>query len=517
MKNKKNQKKLPDISEIFGKEITHVYLLAMFGLFPVFYPGHLIGIHSVKGSFYTIASAIYLCLMAIPLANHIIVSFKERRKVKPGIVDCFAILFLASVLISAFTALNRTNAIYGNDNIKTGAIVLALCGVTYFTVGKYAKCDRTLVFVNLAASVFIYLCGIFLTCQLDILNMQKDIIDAQKAVFVSPIGNVDFNVSYVSLMLPGAMAMFLACKERLLRCLLAGSVFLGFMDCFCLRTESGIILMMFALLLLLYFALDKEMWLNRYITIVQLFLGANVSVFLLRDVLKAPMYPFTGLSLYLLRTETVLIEAALFAVLFWIQKKGKLPGAEKLLRIQKYLRRGGLFLAAAGILWILILNLFLKEQMTGTVWNGLLLSDNTFSHRGFIWIRTMKEFWKLPLINQIFGCGAGCYIDFIYPTYGTEMINTFSAAFYEPHSDLLQTLVTTGIAGMIGYFGMIIGTIVLAFKKRKERNMQIVVIMVLAAYLLQGLVNSYTIFVIPLLFLVLGMADSESVAEETFE
>ena len=129
----------------------------------------------------------------------------------------------------------------------------------------------------------------------------------------------------------------------------------------------------------------------------------------------------------------------------------------------------------------------------------------------------MKEFAKLPLVNQIFGCGGGCFIDFIYPTYGTEMIQTFQAAFYEPHSDFLQVLVTTGIVGVIGYFGMIFGTIVAAFKKRKDRNMQIIVIMVLAAYLLQGLVNSYTIFVIPLVFIIMGMAGSASVAEGEFE
>lgn len=516
MKNRKKKKQL-DISEIFGREFTYVYLLVMFGLFPVFYPGHLIGIHSVKSSFYTIASAIYLCLLAIPLANQIILCFKQHRITKPGIIDSFAVLFLASVLISTLVSLNRTNAVYGNDNIKTGAIVLALCGVTYFTVRKYAKCDRILVLVNLAASAFIYLSGIFLTCQMDIFNMQKNIIDAQKGMFVSPIGNVDFNVSYISLMLPAAMVLFLLCKEAMLRYLMAASVFLGFMDCFCLRTESSIILMAFLLLLLFYFALEKEEWLNRFIMIVLLFLAANISIFFLRNILKVPMYPFSGFSLYLLRTETVLIEAVLFALLFWVWKRNKLPKTEKLLQIQKIYKWVCLVLAAAGILWILILNLFLKEQMTGTAWNWLLLSDSMFSHRGFIWIRTIKEWKELPLVNQIFGCGAGCYIDFIYPTYGTEMMNVFSASFYEPHSDFLQVLVTTGIAGVIGYFGMIFGTLVIAFRKRKERNMQIIVIMVLAAYLLQGLVNSYTIFVIPLVFLILGMAESETVAEEAFE
>ncbi len=517
MKNKKKQKNKIDISEIFGGEITYVYLLVMFGLFPVFYPGHLIGIHSVKSSFFTTATAVYICLLAIPLINQIALTVKERRNIKPNLIDGCAILFLVAVVVSTLVALNKENAIYGNDNIKTGAIVLALCGAAYFTVKKYARCNRILVLVNLAASAFIYLSGIFLTCQMDILNMQKNIIDVQKTAFISPIGNVDFNVSYISLMLPAAMVMFLICKEAMLRYLLAVSVFLGFMDSFCVRTESGIILMAFLFILLFYFALEKEQWLERYIIIVQIFCAASISVFLLRTILQERMYPFSGLGLYLQRVEVIILEVVLLAGLFWIQKRNKIPGSEKLLKIQKYYKIIGLSLCAVGIVWILILNLFLKDQMLGTIWDAFLLQDSMFAHRGYIWIRSMKEFGKLPFINKVFGCGGGCFIDFIYPTYGTEMIEIFHAAYYEPHNDFLQVLVTTGIVGVIGYFGMIFGTIVTAYKKRKDRNMQIIVIMVLAAYLLQGLVNSYTIFVIPLVFIIMGMAGSASVAEGEFE
>lgn len=517
MKNNKKQKKEITISEIFGKEFTYIYLLVMFGLFPVFYPGHLIGINSVKNSFFIIATAIYLCMMAIPLVSTIIQCIKDYRNVKLNLLDCFVSLFLASVLISTLAAFDRSHAIYGNDNIKTGAIVLAFCGIAYFTVKKYAQCTRALVLLNLAASAFIYLSGIFLTCQTDILNMQKNIIDEQKTAFISPIGNVDFNVSYISLMLPAAMVMFMICKEKVLRYLLAASVFLGIMDSFCVRTESGIILMGFLFALLLYFALEKEQWIENYIIIVQNFCAASITVFLLKTILQDHMYPFSGLNLYFLRIETVIIELVLFSFLFWIRRRKKIPETEKLFKIQKYYKWTGICLAVAGITWILILNLFLKEQMTGTVWDVFLLQDNMFSFRGYIWIRSMKEFVKLPLVNQIFGCGSGCYIDFIYPAYGEEMVEIFQAAFYEPHNDFLQVLVTTGIAGVIGYFGMIFGTIAAACKKRKERSMQIIIIMVLAAYLLQGLVNSYTIFVIPLVFIIAGMADSESAAEGSFE
>ena len=114
----------------------------------------------------------------------------------------------------------------------------------------------------------------------------------------------------------------------------------------------------------------------------------------------------------------------------------------------------------------------------------------------------------MPIVNKIFGCGLGCFYDFIYPAYGTDMVERFNSIFYDPHNDFLHVLSTTGIVGAIGFFGGIFSAISYSVKKRKNREMQMVVIMTLASFLVQGLVNSFTIFVIPLVFIIMGMAYS---------
>lgn len=506
-KRKKKTEQI-NVTEFMGSEITKMYLLVMFGLFPVFYPGHLIGIHSMKYNFFVAVSGVFLCLMLIVLIRNCISCAKEHRKFQFDRNDIFVFLFLTAAVVSTFVGYNMESAFYGNDRIKTGSLILILCVLSFYAVKRYGRFNEKLIRINLLASGFIYLSGIFITCKTDILNMQKDIVQEQRGIFVSPIGNINYNVSYISLMLPAAMVLYLIYKEALMKRVIAVYLYIGFMDMICLRAESGVVLLVFAFAFLLYFALEKTDWFVKYLSVAQIFFAANISVYLLKLVLKDHMYDFDGLNALLLRTEVIVAELVLIAFLFLLQKKVKTVREECMVRLQKVYKFGMLILLAAVIAFVLVLNFFFREAASGNGLDGLILKDTTGSLRGYIWTRTVKVFSEMPIVNKIFGCGLGCFYDFIYPAYGTDMVERFNSIFYDPHNDFLHVLSTTGIVGAIGFFGGIFSAISYSVKRRKNREMQMIVIMTLASFLVQGLVNSFTIFVIPLVFIIMGMAYS---------
>ncbi len=513
-KNNKKKKVQLNVVDFLGSGVTYIYLLVMFGIFPIFYPGTLIGIHSMKYYFFIIAASIYVCLMLFFFIGGGISDLKKKKKPEIDKSSIFIFIFLAAVIISTLISNNMAEAFYGNDRIKTGAVVLLLCVLSYYGVKKYGRYNDTLIKVNLLASGFIYLSGIFLTCKTDILNMQKDIMEEQKGIFVSPIGNINYNVSYISLMLPAAMVMFLVYKEVFMKRVLAVYLWLGFVDMICLRTDSAIVMLAFAFVLLLYFALEKTDWFLQFLSVVQLFFAANISVYLLKMVLKDHMYDFDGLNALFVKTPVVILEAVLFVFLFLLQKKVRNCRDEQIVKVQKIYKISMLALAAAVVLFVLALNLFFRSYAAGSVLENLVLNDNTGNLRGYIWIRTVELFSKLPFVNKLFGCGLGCFYDFVYPAYGADMIAKFNSVFYDPHNDFLHVLATTGIVGVIGFFGGIFSTIAASAKKRKNRKMQMVVIITLASFLVQGLVNSFTIFIIPLVFLIMAMAYSLPAEEE---
>ena len=65
---------------------------------------------------------------------------------------------------------------------------------------------------------------------------------------------------------------------------------------------------------------------------------------------------------------------------------------------------------------------------------------------------------------------------------------------------------TTGVVGVVGFFGTIFVIIAKSLKNRKNHEMYVMVVMALASFLVQGLVNTFTIFIVPLVFIIMGLA-----------
>ena len=64
-----------------------------------------------------------------------------------------------------------------------------------------------------------------------------------------------------------------------------------------------------------------------------------------------------------------------------------------------------------------------------------------------------------------------------------------------------------GILGVVGYFGLLAVTLIQALRMWRKNELQIVVIITLSVYLIQGLVNGYSIYHLPILFIFLGLAN----------
>ena len=74
-----------------------------------------------------------------------------------------------------------------------------------------------------------------------------------------------------------------------------------------------------------------------------------------------------------------------------------------------------------------------------------------------------------------------------------------------------------GILGVIGYFGLLLSTLIRALKTWKKNELQVAVALTLCVYLIQGIANEYSIFYLPLLCIFLGLANGSMTKNQNNE
>ncbi len=164
-------------------------------------------------------------------------------------------------------------------------------------------------------------------------------------------------------------------------------------------------------------------------------------------------------------------------------------------------------LAGVGILLVLMANLR-QDGWEGSLafLNRMKIDDSFGSTRGYIWKTTMESWVKMPFWDKISGFGLNCYHVFIQQYGGSEVSEVFNGALLiDAHNEFLQFLTTTGLLGVVGYFGLLISMAVRSARQSLNKPQMILGVVVICAYIAQGMVNNPTIFLTPYLFLMLGI------------
>ena len=217
------------------------------------------------------------------------------------------------------------------------------------------------------------------------------------------------------------------------------------------------------------------------------------------------MLPFKGAALLLMKNEILILDLLCCLLLIVILRWHSGLLREKLAGIRKQL----LFATfAAGLLFILCIlyaNIMSSRLTQDSVLQRLVLTDKTFNERGYMWRVTGSALANAPLGRKLVGCGLNCQVNFL----GKSTYFPNGKIFNDPHCEILQITLNMGLIGLIGYFGLLISTLVNALKNWRKSNSQIIVAFTLALFLVQGLTNACAIYHLPLLFIFLGFANGK--------
>ncbi len=531
MKRKIKQNKKNVMYELEGTAAS-LFVILMLGFFPLFYQDSYFNITDAKRMFFYFCGAGLLVLTVLLAGAGYLQDWREQaagNKVLQGskqkgkeilknipITSWFVYGFAVAVLIATVFSVNPFESFYGTDGRKLGAIAFLLCIAVYLILGKFLKPGIWMAWIFLISNGIVCFLLLLQFWGIDILHMWDGIIPTEVGMFASTIGNVNACATYFCMAVPVGMVLFYLSDALLSEILYGLLLLLGFFGMYATISDSWILGIGAAFLVLFCFSIKSHDYMERFLGICLMFWASSLVVRLALTAgaentsVMSQRFRTLPLQNFITGKKVLLAEGIILClgmVLIKIAKKKDIQIPYD--KIRKVFIGVVVTVLSLAVTAVLVVNLSPEKQWEGGLqWMNLLkLQDNFGSSRGIIWKQTWIAWQKLPIGRKFFGYGINCFYQFLYQYQASEL-TMYTARIVDPHNELLQFMSMTGIFGAVCYFGFLISTAVSAAKQSRHYPVMMMGTVVICSYLAQSMVNNPTVFLTPTLFLYLGILKS---------
>jgi len=529
MKQKLKQNKKNVMYELEGTAAS-LFVILMLGFFPLFYQDSYFNITDAKRMFFYFCGA-GLLVLTVLLAGAVYLqdwratgnkelqgSKKKGKEILKNIpiTSWFVYGFALAVLIATVFSVNPFESFYGTDGRKLGAIAFLLCIAVYLILGKFLQPGIWMAWIFLISNGIVCFLLLLQFWGIDILHMWDGIIPTEVGMFASTIGNVNACAPYFCMAVPVGMVLFYLSDALLSEILYGLLLLLGFFGMYATISDSWILGMGAAFLVLFCFSIKSHDYMERFLGICLMFWASSLVVLLALTAgaentsVMSQRFRTLPLQNFITGKKVLLAEGIILClgmVLIKIAKKKDIQIPYD--KIRKVFVGVVVTVLSLAVTAVLVVNLSPEKQWEGGLqWMNLLkLQDNFGSSRGIIWKQTWIAWQKLPIGRKFFGYGINCFYQFLYQYQASEL-TMYTARIVDPHNELLQFMSMTGIFGAVCYFGFLISTAVSAAKQSRHYPVMMMGTVVICSYLAQSMVNNPTVFLTPTLFLYLGILKS---------
>ncbi|RKD35372.1 polymerase [Lacrimispora algidixylanolytica] len=461
-----------------------------------------------------------IVMLAILLVYSILTKIKwfeslSKEKIKTGInkltwPDFFVLVFYLIASVSTITSDYVYESFWGNEGRLTGLFLITGYVITYLCISKLWRFRSKYVDYILFAGIVVCLLGISDYFKLDILGFKAPMLENQKDIFTSTIGNINTYTAYIGMIV--ALTTVLFSFERNIKrtifyfiCMLIGffAIIMGVSDNAYLSLGA-----LFGILPLFLF--KNNIGLRRYIIVIATFFSVVQCISWINDYMGNRVIGINSSFNLIANFRWLLLLITIFWLIvgIWffhdhIKKKNIIEYGKTLC----YCWLGLLLLLFVSILFIIYDCNFLNNvNKYGNLSSFLLLDDEWGTHRGYIWRNAMECYFRFPIWHKLVGYGP--------ETLGILLLqktvnNPYNEIFDNAHNEYLQLLITVGVIGLISYISFIISVIKRGLKLYSDNYYVVAAIFGIICYSIQALVNLNLPIITPVFWILLGIASAK--------
>lgn len=491
------------------ENIVLIYMILMFSLFLFYFKNYYFDMTPSKYGFY---SKVTLVLFLISLIISIVSLFHKGDSLKHRIStwlhsfekwEILIIVWIISLSITTWICDDSILSLTGKNGRQTGLIfMLMVCG-TALLITRHYHLNQSVILVYLCSTSFVFLLGALNFFSIDPFGFFTMLSDYQGGLYLSTIGNINFFSSLICLSLPLSTVLYCYCRQRNSRIIYYICCLLGFTALLIGNSDSGYLGIGSILMLLFFLFFNDHECLKRFLQlcISWIVTGRILGILIIMNPVDAR--PLITLS-SLFCTSSISLIILIVLLLFYLILTKKQIDKQRLYHVRKWFFILFCFVFIFILTVIIFVNVINKEISLGFLSTYLRFDENWGTGRGMIWSHLMEAYAKFPVSQKIFGHGLDTTRLVMINYFPSESLNIYDNA----HNELLQYLVTSGIAGLGGYLIICIGLLNKLYKFTKKEPFALAIFSVICCYLIQSIVNINQPITTPLFFMFLGIAGS---------
>lgn len=498
--------------------IMGIFTLVVLCIFPLVYHHYYFDILETKYQFYCAVSLIAMAAMAgYGLAGGRIAAFFKEFNFKSvckslNYVDWAMIAFWLSNVVSWLLCSDwRWDAFWGTFGRYNGVFLMTIYMIVYFMVTRFFCFRQWYLDAFLAVGIFVCAFGITDYFQMDILGFKVNMVEEQKATYTSTLGNINTYTVYVGAVAVISTILFALEKNQKRMLWYFGNMVLssvaliigtsdnayltiaalfGFAPLYLFRTKTGV--RRYLISLATFFTVIQAVdWMN--VKYADRVLGIQSAFNLIVNYDKLPQLV---IALWI---------ASAVAVVLTVKKKDNADKIGSWLRLLWVAVIAAVMGVAVYVLYDA--NVAGNAEKYSAISNYVVFNDAWGTHRGFVWVRAMKVFnEKLTPLQKIFGYGPETFKILMQYYYSSEMK---TVVFDNAHNEYLHYLLTIGIVGMASYIALMVSSVVRMARNLSGRPEVAACMFVIAAYMVQAVVNLNLPIAMPIILHLLAMGLSK--------
>lgn len=492
------------------EKFSHVFVISMFTLFPVFMTDKLFNVRMDRLYYFIVSTLILLFFI---IATYICEIDKDRwpKKIyKFTVTDYAMVAFLLICALSAAFSEYGMEAVTGSGGRNSGLLLMAVYVLCYFLLSRYYKCKTYVFDIFIITSCLISIVAVLNEFYVDPLGVFTYIKEEQQDTFITTIGNKNLYSAFLCVCIPVIVVLLVRAKGAALTAFYSIACGISFMGMLVADSDSGYFgLAVLMLMLLIYACGTADRMYKYFLALFSMAFSCKVLRFI-SFVFEDKMKALDTIPNTLIFNNKVYIVIAAIAVVtagfFFLSKKfGETHSP-------KWVRAIVIIFVVLCMLAVLVPFIYFSFIDTttdlGSLEKYLRLNDKWGTHRGYAWIRSITLFKSNGVKNMLIGCGPDTFGQIMKEHYRADMIKRHGSVFDSAHNEYLNYLVTVGILGLAAYVTALASVIVRGAKRCKDSLPLLVIVFAIVTYCAQAVFNLATPITTPYLFVFLGMGES---------